>query len=319
MEKSAKIFIAGSKGLVGSAIVRLLKQQGYTNLILFDRSMLDLTHQQSVQKFFLTERPDYVFLAAAKVGGIHANNTYRGEFIYDNLMIQTNVIEAARTAQVKRLMFLGSSCIYPCNCPQPMREEYLLSGPLERTNEPYAIAKIAGIKMCEAYNAQYDTDFISVMPTNLYGPNDNFDLNNSHVLPALLRKFYEAKISNAKQVVVWGSGAPKREFMYVDDLASACIFLMNKKRHKNIVNIGTGEEVSIAELAKVIANLVEFKGEIVFDQAKPDGMLRKLLDISQLRQLGWQPNVSLQEGLEKTYRWFLQAQKILSSNIELAL
>lgn len=315
MEKNAKIFVAGSKGLVGSAITRLLKQQGYTNLILPDRSSLDLINQQAVQQFFMAERPEYVFLAAARVGGIYANNTYRGEFIYSNLIIQTNVIESARIAQVKRLMFLGSSCIYPRHCSQPMKEEYLLSGPLERTNEPYAIAKIAGIKMCEAYNTQYGTDFISVMPTNLYGPNDNFDLENAHVLPALLRKFHEAKISNAKQVVVWGSGAPKREFMYVDDLASACIFLMNRMRDRNIINIGTNEEVSIAELAETICSLVGFKGKIVFDSSKPDGMMRKLLDNSQLNQLGWQPNTTLQVGLKKTYEWLLKIEQSTFKNM----
>lgn len=304
--KTAKIFIAGHKGLVGSAITRALQAQGHTHLLLRNRKEVDLTNQQQVNRFFALEKPEYVFLAAAKVGGIHANNTYRGEFIYDNLIIQTNVIEAARAHNTKRVLFLGSSCIYPRDCPQPMKEEYLLTGPLEPTNEPYAIAKIAGIKMCEAYNTQYGTDFISVMPTNLYGPNDNFNLETSHVLPALLRKVHEAKLAKADKVMVWGTGLPKREFLHVDDMASACIFAMQKEGFSDMVNIGSGEEVTIRELAEAICDVVGFKGELQFDSSKPDGTMRKFLDISRLKKLGWEPRIKLRDGLKTTYEWFLK-------------
>ena len=306
MEKSAKIFVAGHKGLVGSALVRRLTKQGYQQLILQEKQALDLTQQQSVFDFFKSAQPDYILLAAAKVGGIHANNTLRGEFIYQNLMIETNIIEAARRFNTKRLLFLGSSCIYPRDCPQPIKEEYLLSGYLESTNEPYAIAKIAGIKLCEAYNSQYGTDFVSVMPTNLYGPQDNFDLTTSHVLPALLRKFHEAKISNTKQVSVWGSGSPRREFLHVDDLADACIFVMNQPNFKQMVNIGSGEEVTIKQLAELIAEIVQYQGQITFDSSKPDGTPRKLLDTSRLNALGWKAGISLQNGIRSTYEWFLK-------------
>lgn len=306
MNKSDKIFIAGHRGLVGSALVRNLQQQGYTNLLLRTRAELDLTNQQAVNDFFTTEKPDYVFLAAAKVGGIHANNTYRGDFIFQNLAIQNNIIDAARRNNVKRLLFLGSSCIYPRECPQPMREEYLLTGALEATNEPYAIAKIAGIKLCDAFNHQYGTDFASVMPTNLYGENDNFDLQNSHVLPALMRKAHEAKLNNAKNLVIWGTGNPKREFLHVDDMAAACIFAMNQKGHTDILNIGSGQEVTIKELAEIICDVVGFKGDIVYDSSKPDGTLRKLLDISRIKKLGWEPKISLKAGIQKTYQWFVK-------------
>lgn len=308
MQKTAKIFVAGHKGLVGSAITRALRNQGYENLLLRDHKTLDLTQQQSVQDFFAAEQPEYVFLAAAKVGGIHANNTLRGEFIYQNLMIQCNVIEAARRFGVKRLLFLGSSCIYPRDCPQPMKEDYLLSGYLEKTNEPYAIAKIAGIKLCEAYNAQYATDFAAVMPTNLYGPHDNFNLETSHVLPALLRKFHEAKLRGDNQVIVWGTGTPLREFLHVDDLADASLFIMQKAGFKDIVNIGSGAEVTIRQLAEIIAEIVGFSGEIVFDATKPDGTPRKLLDLNRSQALGWRAKIDLPTGIRHTYQWFLQEQ-----------
>lgn len=309
MHKTDKIYIAGHRGLVGSAIVRSLKQEGYTNLILRTHAELDLTQQNKVDDFFASEKPAYVFLAAAKVGGIHANNTYRGDFIYQNLAIQVNVIEAARKFGTKRLVFLGSSCIYPRDCQQPMREDYLLSGPLEATNEPYAIAKIAGIKLCDAYNDQYDTDFVSVMPTNLYGPNDNFDLETSHVLPALIRKVHEAKIHNDSHVTLWGTGQPKREFLHVDDMASACVHVMKKTGFKEMVNIGSGEEITIRELADLICEVVGFDGAIVYDSAKPDGTPRKFLDSSKLKSLGWAPRIKLREGLIETYDWFLQTNK----------
>ncbi|MBV8801642.1 MAG: GDP-L-fucose synthase [Gammaproteobacteria bacterium] len=305
MNKTDKIYVAGHRGLVGSAIMQILQNHGYFNLVYRTHKELDLTVQAEVNDFFLKERPDFVFLAAAKVGGIHANNTYRGEFIYQNLMVQVNVIEAARLYGVKRLLFLGSSCIYPRNCPQPMREEYLLSGPLEQTNEPYAVAKIAGVKLCEAYNDQYNTSFVSVMPTNLYGPNDNFDLDTSHVLPALIRKVHEAKLANHSHVVIWGSGIPKREFMHVEDMASACLLVMNQTNFKGIINIGSGEEVSIQELAKLICEVVGYTGNIVYDNTKPDGTLRKLLDTSRLNHLGWKGKIKLREGLRRTYEWFL--------------
>lgn len=312
MNKSDKIYIAGHRGLVGSAIQRALKQQGFTHLIHKTHQELDLTVQQSVDEFFADVRPDYVFLAAAKVGGIHANNTYRGEFIYSNLMVEVNVIEAARRYGVKRLLFLGSSCIYPRACPQPMRETDLLTGPLEQTNEPYAIAKIAGIKLCEAYNAQYGTDFISVMPTNLYGPHDNFDLETSHVLPALIRKIHEAKIAKSPSVTIWGTGKPKREFLHVDDLAAACLFIMKKQEFKDIINIGSGEEVTISELAETICHVVGFTGSIVYDASKPDGTPRKLLDTSKMKQWGWKSQISLAEGVQQTYQWFLNEKQLAS-------
>lgn len=306
MQRSEKIFIAGHNGLVGKALVHILKETGYTNLLLPSRQKLDLTKQSSVNHFFEAHKPDYVFLAAAKVGGIHANNTYRGDFIYQNLMIQTNVIEAAKQYDVKRLLFLGSSCIYPRDSLQPMKEEYLLTSSLEKTNEPYAIAKIAGIKMCEAYNSQYGTNFVTVMPTNLYGANDNFDLNTSHVLPALLRKFHEAKMAHRPDVVIWGTGKPKREFLHVNDLASACLHIMNKTDVNDMVNVGSGEEVSIQQLADMISHIVGFHGEIIFDPSMPDGTPRKLLDCTRLNKLGWQKKISLEEGINQTYSWFVK-------------
>lgn len=311
MKKTDKIYIAGHRGLVGSAILRAMQQQGFTNLCYRTHSELDLTNQSQVNDFFNKEKPEYVFLAAAKVGGIHANNIYRGDFLYQNLAIQANVIEAARRYETQRLLFLGSSCIYPRDCPQPMREEYLLTGPLEQTNEPYAIAKIAGIKQCEAYNSQFGTNFASVMPTNLYGPNDNFDLQNSHVLPALLRKVHEAKLANNTSVTVWGTGTPKREFLHVDDMAAACLFVMNKTDFNGMVNIGSGQEVTIRELAELIVDVVGFNGELIFDTSKPDGTPRKLLDTSRLDTLGWQAKISLKEGIKNTYQWFMnQDQKL---------
>ncbi len=306
MKKDAKIFVAGHRGLAGSAITRALRNAGYNNLLLASRDQLDLLNQAAVQHFFESEQPEYIFLAAAKVGGIQANNTYRAEFIYNNLQIQSNIIHSAWKTRVKRLMFLGSSCIYPRECLQPMKEEYLLSGPLEATNEPYAIAKIAGIKMCEAYNAQYGTNFFSVMPTNLYGPHDNFNLETSHVLPALLRKCHEAKMQNAKDWIIWGTGTPKREFLFVDELASACVYLMEKEEVPSLINIGSGQEVSIYDLALLIGEVVGFKGNVCFDSSKPDGTPRKLLDSSLLGSLGFQPTLSLKEGLQKTYEWYLK-------------
>lgn len=301
MQKQDKILVAGCQGLVGSAITSALRRAGYENLLLPQYPGLDFRIQQDVNNYFSKEKPDYIFLAAAKVGGIYANNTYRGEFIYDNLAIATNIIEAARHHNAKRLLFLGSSCIYPRDCPQPMKEEYLLTSPLEKTNEPYAIAKIAGIKLCEAYNFQYGTNFVSVMPTNLYGLNDNFDLQSSHVLPALIRKVHEAKEAGNETVTVWGTGTPKREFLHVDDLAAACLFIMNKDNVRDLINVGSGEEVTIRQLAELIFEVVGFKGSIAFDTSKPDGTLRKLLDSSKLRQLGWSPKVSLREGITALY------------------
>lgn len=308
MEKHSKIYIAGHRGLVGSAIKRKLEQKGYSNLICRTSGELDLRNRQAVEVFFAAEKPEYVFLAAAKVGGIHANNTYPAEFIYDNLAIQVNVIHSAYLHGVKKLLFLGSSCIYPKFAPQPMKEKHLLTGELEPTNEPYAIAKIAGIKMCQAYNRQYGTNYISVMPTNLYGPNDNFDLENSHVLPALIRKFHEAKIQNKPEVEVWGTGKPRREFLYVDDLADACVFLMENHDYEDIgafVNIGTGEDLTIKELAEIIKKIVGYKGELVFNTEKPDGTPRKLLDVSKLHALGWQAKMSLEDGIKMTYEWYV--------------
>lgn len=301
-----KIYIAGHRGMVGSAIVRRLEQAGYNNLLVRSHAELDLTHQAEVSRFLSSEKPDYLFIAAAKVGGIHANNTYRAEFIYENIMVQTNVIHAAWLAGVKRLLFLGSSCIYPRDCPQPIKEEYLLTGPLEQTNEPYAIAKIAGIKLCESYNRQYGTQYRSVMPTNLYGPNDNYDLNNSHVLPALLRKSHEAKIRGDKQLTVWGSGTPMREFLYVDDMADACVFLMENDGSDEIFNVGSGVDVSIRELAEIIMEVVGFTGKIVFDTTKPDGTPRKLLNVERIKMLGWSARTELREGIAKTYQDFLK-------------
>ena len=288
--------------MVGSAILRRLQQEGYRHFVCKTSAELDLRNQQAVFEFFETEKPDYVFLAAAKVGGILANNTYRAEFLYDNLAIQNNVIHSCWTYGVKKLLFLGSSCIYPRMAPQPIREEYLLTGPLEPTNEPYAIAKIAGIKMCDAYRSQYGCNFISVMPTNLYGPNDNYDLNTAHVLPALLRKFHEAKRNDQKEVTVWGSGMPRREFLHVDDMADACVFLMKKYNEPGHINIGTGEDISIKELAEMIREITGYKGNIVFDTSKPDGTPRKLLDVTKLAGLGWKAATTLRDGIEKVYK-----------------
>ena len=302
MEQNSKIYIAGHRGMVGSAILRKLEKEGFGNFILKTSAELDLRNQQAVTDFFEKEKPEYVFLAAAKVGGILANNTYRADFLYENLQIQNNVIHHAWKNGVKKLMFLGSSCIYPKSAPQPLKEEYLLTGLLESTNEPYSIAKIAGIKMCDAYRSQYGCNFISVMPTNLYGPNDNYDLNNSHVLPALLRKFHEAKINNDAEVIVWGSGTPRREFLHADDMADACVFLMKHYNEPGLINIGIGEDISIKELAELIKEIVGYGGKIVFDTSKPDGTPRKLMDISKLNQLGWKAKTLLTEGIRKVYK-----------------
>ena len=301
MEKNSKIYIAGHRGMVGSAIVRKLEAEGFNNLLLKTSSELDLRNQQAVNDFFETEKPGYIFLAAAKVGGIYANNTYRADFIYDNLMIETNIIHAAYKYDAKKLMFLGSSCIYPKMAPQPLKEEYLLTGALEYTNEPYAIAKIAGIKLCESYRLQYGCNFISVMPTNLYGPNDNYDLSNSHVLPALLRKMITAKNNNAPSIEMWGSGSPLREFLYADDLADACFFLMKNYNEAGFVNIGTGEDISIKDLTMLIKDIVGYTGEIRHDTTKPDGTPRKLMDVSLLHSLGWKHTTTLSEGIKKVY------------------
>jgi GDP-L-fucose synthase len=302
MNKHDKIYIAGHRGMVGSAILRRLQKEGFDNFVYSTSKDLDLKNQTAVAEFFEREKPDYVFLAAAKVGGIVANNTYRAEFLYDNLMIQSNVIHQAYVHQVKKLMFLGSSCIYPKLAPQPLKEEYLLTGSLEPTNEPYAVAKIAGIKMCEEYRFQYDCNFISVMPTNLYGTNDNYDLKTSHVLPALLRKFHEAKQNNVPSVEIWGTGAPLREFLHVDDLADACYFLMQNYNDKGFVNIGTGADISIKDLALLIKKVTGYNGELRFDTSKPDGTPRKLMDVDKLKQLGWQHSVGLEEGISQTYK-----------------
>jgi GDP-L-fucose synthase len=301
MHPQDKIYIAGHRGMVGSAITRKLQKEGYTNLVLKTSAELDLKHQASVQTFFESERPEYVFLAAAKVGGILANNVYRGEFLYDNLMIQSNTIDAAYRCGVKKLMFLGSSCIYPKLAPQPLKEDYLLTGLLEPTNEPYAIAKIAGIKMCDAYRSQYGCNFISVMPTNLYGPNDNYDLNSSHVLPALIRKFHEARINNEPSVTLWGSGKPRREFLHADDLADACLFLMQRYDEAGLINVGTGEDLEIQELALLIRKIAGYGGDILHDTGKPDGTPRKLMDVSKLHRMGWTASISLEEGLRRVY------------------
>jgi len=311
MKKDSKIYVAGHNGMVGSAIVRKLREEGYDNLLLRSHNELDLLDQQATFDFFKQEKPDYVVLAAAKVGGIMANDTYRAQFIYENLQIQNNVIHAAYENDTEKLIFLGSSCIYPKHAPQPMKEEHLLSGKLEDTNEPYAIAKIAGIKTCENYYRQYGSNFFSIMPANLYGPNDNFDLKTSHVLPALIRKFHEGKIENEDEVTIWGTGKPEREFMHVDDLASACFFLMEEIDAGDIyeqdiphINIGTGKDLTINELANLISDIVGFKGEIVHDKTKPDGTPKKLLDVSRLNSLGWQAQIPLKEGIEQTYEWF---------------
>ena len=309
MNKDAKIYVAGHRGLVGSAIVRNLQNKGYTNIIYRTHNELDLINQESVRTFFQEEKPEYVFLAAAKVGGIHANNTYPADFIYDNLMIQNNVIKAAHDFEVKKLLFLGSTCIYPKMAPQPIKEEYLLTGALEETNEAYAIAKIAGLEMCKFFKRQYGDNFISCMPTNLYGSNDNFDLKNSHVLPALIRKFHEAKVNNSEVVEVWGTGTPLREFLYVDDMADACVFLMENYEGEQHVNIGTGEEVSIRELAETIKKVVGFEGELVFNTDMPDGTPRKLTTVDKLHGLGWKHKVSLNEGIKLAYNWFLENYK----------
>ncbi len=311
MKQDSRIFVAGHRGLAGSALVRSLERRGFRNFLFRTHADLDLQQPEAVNAFFAEERPEFVFLAAARVGGIHANNTYPADFIRDNLIIQTNLIESSRIAGVKRLLFLGSSCIYPRLCPQPIREDYLLTGPLEPTNRPYAIAKIAGIEMCWSYNRQYGTRYLAAMPTNLYGPNDNFDLANSHVLPALIRKTAEAKASSAKEVVVWGTGTPRREFLYSDDLAQACCFLMNlddarfgsllTEDSPPLINIGAGEEVTIRELAETVARVLDFHGALVFDASKPDGTPRKLLDVSLLHSLGWRRTVGLEEGIQRTW------------------
>lgn len=306
MNLDSKIYVAGHRGLVGSAITRNLQENGYTNLVFRTSGQLDLTKRDQVDAFFEEEQPEYVFLAAAKVGGIVANNNFPADFIRDNLMIQTNVIDAAHQNHVKKLLFLGSTCIYPKLAAQPMREDSLLTGEPEPTNEAYAIAKIAGIKMCQAYNRQHGTNFISIMPTNLYGPNDNFDLNSSHVLPALIRKFHEAKLNNAPTVEVWGTGTPKREFLYSDDLADAAIYLMNTYDGSDLVNVGMGKDISIKELAEKIGEAVGYRGEIVFNTSKPDGAPRKLVDVNRLTNLGWTAKISLDEGLEMAYTWFLE-------------
>ncbi|HHD2584625.1 TPA: GDP-L-fucose synthase family protein [Clostridium perfringens] len=309
MNKNSKIYVAGHRGLVGSAIVRNLEEKGFNNIICRTHKELDLTNQNEVRKFFEEERPEYVFLAAAKVGGIHANNTYPADFIYENLMIQNNVIKAAHDFEVKKLLFLGSTCIYPKMAPQPIKEDYLLTGSLEETNEAYAVAKIAGLEMCKFFKRQYGDNFISCMPTNLYGPNDNFDLKNSHVLPALIRKFHEAKVNNSEVVEVWGTGKPLREFLYVDDMADACVFLMENYDGEQHVNIGTGVEVSIRELAETVKEVVGFEGELVFNTDMPDGTPRKLTTVDKLNGLGWKHKVDLNKGIKMAYEWFLENYK----------
>ena len=309
MENNSRVYVAGHRGLVGSAIVRNLEAKGFTNIITRTHAELDLTNQADVRRFFEEEKPEYVFLAAAKVGGIHANNTYPADFIYDNLMIQNNVIKAAHDFKVTKLLFLGSTCIYPKMAPQPIREEYLLTGALEETNEAYAVAKIAGLEMCKFFKRQYGDNFISCMPTNLYGPNDNFDLKNSHVLPALIRKFHEAKVNGSEVVAVWGTGTPLREFIYVDDMAAACVFLMENYDGEQHVNIGTGEEVSIRQLAETVKEVVGFEGELVFNTNMPDGTPRKLTTVDKLHGLGFMHKVSLNDGIRMAYEWFLENYK----------
>jgi len=306
MQRHAKIYVAGHRGLVGSALVRALTRAGFANLLLRDRSQCDLTDQAAVRELFAAERPEYVFLAAAKVGGIHANSTHPAEFIYENLAIQNHIVESALRHGTRKLLFLGSSCIYPKHAPQPMTEDCLLSGPLEPTNQWYAVAKIAGIKLCQAFRRQYGFDAISLMPTNLYGPGDNFDLDSSHVLPALLRKFHEARRTGAPEVTIWGTGAPRREFLHVDDLAEASLFLMERYSGEEIVNVGCGQDQTIRELAELVGRVVDYAGRIVFDASMPDGTPRKLLDVSRLFALGWRPRIGLEEGLRETYRWYLE-------------
>lgn len=316
MQKNSKIYVAGHRGLVGSALMRGLQARGYGNVIVRTHAELDLTNQAAVEKFFASEKPEYVLLAAAKVGGIQANNTYPAEFIQQNLAIQSNVIHEAWRNNAKRLLFLGSSCIYPRDCPQPIREEYLLTGPLEPTNRPYALAKIAGIEMCHAYNRQYGTRYMAAMPTNLYGPNDNYDLNNSHVLPALIRKMHEAKLARAPEVIVWGSGTPRREFLYSDDMAEACLYLLEQPENKlqglfndvtpPLVNVGCGEDLSIKELAELVRDVVGFDGRLAFDTSKPDGTMRKLMDVSKLKQMGWQATTQLRAGISTAYANYLE-------------
>lgn len=318
MQQNSKIYVAGHRGLVGSALMRQLNAQGYHNIVTRTHAELDLTNQQAVVEFFQLEKPEYVFLAAAKVGGIYANNTYPAEFIHENLSIQSNVIHQSYLAGVKRLLFLGSSCIYPRDCPQPIKEEYLLTGSLEPTNRPYAIAKIAGIEMCWSYNRQYGTQYLAVMPTNLYGPGDNYHLENSHVIPALIRKFHEAKINNQPSVTVWGTGTPKREFLYSDDMAQACLFLMQSSQSiisrlfnqssAPLVNIGYGEDLTILELANLVKKITSYEGDLIFDSSKPDGTTRKLTDISLIKSIGWNPSINLTEGLTNTYKDFLQVE-----------
>ena len=314
MERNSKIYIAGHRGMVGSAIYRKLKKEGYNNIITRSSAELDLRIQSDVEGFFEQEKPEYVFLAAAKVGGIVANNTYRADFLYENLQIQNNIIHSSYLNSVKKLMFLGSSCIYPKLAPQPLKEDYLLTGPLEPTNEPYAIAKIAGIKMCDAYRSQYGCNYISVMPTNLYGYNDNYHPQNSHVLPALIRRFHEAKTSNAPDVTIWGTGTPKREFLFADDLAEACFYLMQNYDEEGLVNIGTGEDISIKDLALLIKDIIGYEGEIIFDTSKPDGTPRKLMDVSKLHGEGWHHTIALEEGIKLAYKDFLAHQANLVSH-----
>jgi len=306
MEKDSRVYVAGHRGLVGAALVRALQSMGYRNILTCTRAELDLMRQTEVERFFREQKPEYVFLAAARVGGIHANNTYPADFIYENLAIETNVIRAAFQSQVRKLLFLGSSCIYPKYAAQPMQETCLMTGELEPTNAPYAVAKIAGIVMCQSFNRQYGTQFISTMPTNLYGPGDNFDLENSHVIPALIRKFHEARVSGLKHVAVWGTGQARREFLHVDDLADACIFLMEKYEGNDIVNIGSGEDIRISDLASAVRDTVGFEGEIEYDTSRPDGTPRKLLDVSRIHALGWRHRIGLLEGLKDTYRWYLE-------------
>ncbi|MFH1507983.1 MAG: GDP-L-fucose synthase [Candidatus Omnitrophota bacterium] len=314
MVPESKIYIAGHKGLVGSAILRKLQSLGYSNFVYKTKNELDLERQKEVEDFFKKEKPEYVFLAAALVGGIQANNTYPADFIYDNLIIQANIIQSAYKSKVKKLLFLGSSCIYPKHTPQPIKEEYLLDGKLEPTNEPYAVAKIAGIKLCQSYNRQYKTNYISVMPTNLYGENDNFDLESSHVLPALIRKFHDAKINRGPTVTIWGTGKPRREFLHVDDLADACVFLMKNYNDSEIINIGSGTDISIAEVAELIKGIVKYDGKIVFDNSKPDGTLQKLLDVSKINKLGWQVRIKLSAGIKMTYEWYCRNEKLWIKN-----
>jgi len=305
MQKSAKIYVAGHRGMVGSAICRLLSKRGFSNILTVTSKDLDLREQQAVRDYFNSEQPEYVFLAAARVGGIQANNDYPADFLYQNLMIEANVIEAAKRVDVKKLLFLGSTCIYPKHAPQPLKEEYLLTAPLEKTNEWYAIAKIAGIKLCQAYRQQYGSNYISAMPTNLYGPDDNYDLESSHVLPALIRKFHDASISNAEAVTIWGTGKPMREFLHVDDCAAACILLMDEYNGSDIVNLGVGKDISIAELAGIVKEVVGYNGKIIYDPSRPDGTPRKLVDISKISDIGWHAGIDLEDGIKSTYQWFI--------------